>query len=202
MPQVELDQDILDYLKSKIRDFGETPSSVLRRLLPIVRQPETLRPPVVLEIVNAPPPPIDLPSTGNQFFVRPHELSDASTAIKRFMLILERLYRWDPARFASVERVRGTTRIYFSRSCAALEASGNSVNPKKIAGTPYFVATNFSNEKKVEVMRSVLAELGLPLPKRTEILDLMEPQFMPRRAIELPDSASGFRGTTDQGLQI
>jgi len=202
MPQVDLDQDILDYLKSEIRDFGETPSSVLRRLLPLGRQPEAILPPTAREIDTRPSPAIDQPSSGNQLLVSPNELSGANSAIKRFMLILEKLYRWDPARFAAVENVRGTSRIYFSRSCSALDASGNSVNPQSISGTPYFVATNFSNEKKVEVMKSVLVELGLPLPKRTEILALLEPQFMLRRAVEVPHIANGFGDAGDSDLQI
>lgn len=205
MPLVELDQDILDHLKSEVRDFGETPSSVLRRLLglnrgtaPEIAEPRQPPDPPAIHVDPPPCPPTTAPghqssTTRNQApnadqtaIISPHEVDAARHAIDRFMLILKKLYLWSPERFVAVERVKGRRRIYFSRSVAEVAAAGNAVNPQRIQGTPYFVATNLSNDRKVAIMNEVLTLLQVPFPKRPELIRILNTQNMIHQPIELP----------------
>lgn len=141
MPQVDLDQEILDYLKSQVRDFGESPSSVLRKLLGL----------------QGPPIP---DATAPRIRTSPG-VNHGSTAISRYLAILSDLYREYPDRFSRVDEVKGRKRIYFSRSSTLIEASGNSVMPERIPETPYFAATNLSDDKKKHILLDVLLKLGV-----------------------------------------
>lgn len=175
MSQIELDQDVLDYIRSQVRDFGETPSSVLRRLLGIPQQ-ATLP-------ANPGPLPTSMPEIGAQQVVpmqqghHPRSLRSrhAGTAIQRYMSILSDLYQDNPVRFSKVESVKGRKRIYFHKSSLVIQGSGNSVNPEKIPNTPYYAATNLSDDKKKRILSDVLKVLGIHGEQRNECLSCLDP---------------------------
>jgi hypothetical protein len=60
MPRIEIDQDILDYLRSRVQDFGETPNSVLRRELGLASHAE--RTPAKLARNSSTPSTADAPT--------------------------------------------------------------------------------------------------------------------------------------------
>lgn len=174
MPQVDLDQDVLDFIRSQVRDFGETPSSVLRRLLGISGQAnipaqtsriETLSP----EIRTVPATAPDAPNRPKETRVR-----HAGTAIQRYMSILSDLYLEDPQRFERVESVKGRKRVYFHKSSLVIESSGNSVNPERIPGTPYYAATNLSDDKKMRILMDVLRVLGIHGEQKSDYLSALD----------------------------
>ena len=138
MPQIELDQDVLDYIRSQVRDFGETPSSVLRRLLGITGQAPV---PTHPNPVSTSVPEINIrPMTAPVQVERPtrRRPPHAGTGIQRYMAILSELYQKDPVRFEKVESVTGRKRIYFHKSSSVIDSSGSSVMPEKIPGLcPY-----------------------------------------------------------------
>lgn len=201
MPQVGLDDDIVDYLKSQVADFGETPSTVLRRLLrlpPLVQpgtSPRSPAPPVS-------PPPVPAGTARAHVTVTPFELSQADTAIDRLMLILSKLYLFYRDRFDRVTRVQGRTRLYFSRSRQELEEAGTSVAPRMIPGTPYFIVTNLSDERKREILEQALSEFGYPLPKRLEIVALLNTANTPHHEIDLGSPTPPKQLGPETGLQI
>jgi negative modulator of initiation of replication len=70
------------------------------------------------------------------------------------------LHRQHPDTFARVERVRGRKRLYFAKDEQTLANSGVSVNPQRIPGTDYWVATNNDTDKKKEILAQVLRTLN------------------------------------------
>jgi len=178
MPQIELDQDVLDYIRSQVRDFGETPSSVLRRLLGISGQAPV---PAHSNPVSTSVPEIKIrPMTEPDRVERPTRIRSrhAGTAIQRYMSILSEIYQEDPTRFGKVESVKGRKRIYFHKSSLVIEGSGNSVNPEKIPNTPYYAATNLSDDKKKRILSDVLNVLGIHGEQRIEYLSCMDPEHV------------------------
>jgi negative modulator of initiation of replication len=178
MPNVELDQDVLDYVERQAKGFGETPSSVLRRLLGMGEQSQPVKTPAAEQ------------QQASQPHIRPvtqpeHTISPATkhprcerTAIQRYLSILSELYREDPTLFEKVETVRGRKRIYFHKSSLAIDSSGSSVMPERIPDTPYFAATNISDDKKKRILSDVLKALGVHGTKRTECLICLDPDHV------------------------
>lgn len=56
-PQIDIDDDVLDYLKSKAEPFVDTPSTVLRRVLGIDTS-STRKPAAVRDGTSSAPPPV------------------------------------------------------------------------------------------------------------------------------------------------
>lgn len=201
MPKVDLDDDIVDYLRSQVSDFGETPSTVLRRLLHLPppdrpgAEPQPSAPPVS-------PTPVDPATSRNRVVITPSELTQAETAIERMMLILSKLYLVYREQFDRVTAVRGVRRVYFSRSRNELEQAGTSVAPRIIRGTPYFMVTNLSDDSKREILERVLAELDYPSIKRPQIVALLDIQRVPHQEIDLGPAGSAPPAAPGSELQI
>ena len=148
MPNIEVDQDIYDFLLRHIAAFGETPSQVLRRELGLTKQD-------VGEPAKAP---------------EPHELSDflASpqfprtwSVTDRYLAILAELHRQHQDSFDTVLSIRGRQRVYFAKSKDEVRSSGLSVEPRPIPGSPYWAMTNASTSNKIGIMHNVLARLDV-----------------------------------------
>lgn len=161
MPQVDLDQDVLDFIRSQVRDFGDTPSSVLRRLLGITGQAPVPTHPIPVSTSTA---EIQIRPMSEPVRVeRPTRIRsrNAGTGIQRYMMILSDLYQDDPERFEKVESIKRRKRIYFHKNSSVIEGSGNSVKPQKIPDTPYYAATNLSDDKKKRILSDVLNVLEI-----------------------------------------
>lgn len=150
MKTISVADDVYEHLRLSA-DLGEDASSVLRRLLRI-RGDELSRP----SIVSDPSQPLREPVSK---LVQDPELLAQRSAIARFLGILERLHRQHPDTFSRVERVRGRKRLYFSKDERTLANSGVSVNPQRIPGTDYWVATNNDTGKKRDILTQVLRTL-------------------------------------------
>jgi len=147
---IEIDDDIHAHLVANVADFGETPSSVLRRLLKL----------------NG--------GSGHTASVTPKEKSElqklfesseftyAKGVVGRFLVVLRWLHDADPSAFAKVLKIKGRGRLYFATDSQALEDSGKSVNPKQIPGTSYWVITTTSTTLKQEILGLVMKDLGYP----------------------------------------
>jgi negative modulator of initiation of replication len=169
MPKVDLDQDILDHVRSQVRDFGETPSSVLRRLLGL----------------SAGATNTGLTGEEN----RPAQSPPRSTAISRYLGILSDLYREDPDRFGGIEEISGRSRIYFHKDSRVIDESGNSVMPERISGTPYFAATNLSDDKKKRILEDVLVKFGIPFQRRVDLIKKLDPHHSEPRGLDARSDA-------------
>lgn len=148
MHTIEIEQDIHDYLLSRVKVFGETASDVLRRELGLNGSASTT------------------PSPASK---NAHELTEAIDSssfrmargvVGKFLELLAFAYRDKGSEFDVVLALQGRGRIYFAKSKAEIEASGNSTQPKQIPGSPYWVMTNSPTPQKREMLREVLKALG------------------------------------------
>ena len=83
----------------------------------------------------------------------------ARNVTDKFLFILSWAYSRRTEQFAGVSSVKGNHRIYFSQSPEEIEDSGTNTNPKQIPGTPYWVMTNNSTDKKKEILMKVLCDV-------------------------------------------
>jgi negative modulator of initiation of replication len=142
---IEIDEDVFGHLLKNVSDFGETPNSVLRRLLGVSGSNHGSS--------QAPANPV-------QSFLNSTEFRFSKGAVGRFLAILSWLYTKQTDQFKVVEAIRGRGRIYFSTSAEELELSGRSVNPKRIPNSPYWVITTTPTELKKEMLSEVMKALG------------------------------------------
>jgi negative modulator of initiation of replication len=141
---IEIDDEVFGDLLKNVSDFGETPNSVLRRLL---------------RIGGAGAAPTCNAKLPIQDFVDSTEFRFAKGVVGRFLVVLSWLYAQNKEAFTVVEGIRGRERLYFSKSAEELERSGRSVNPKKIPSSPYWVITTTPTDLKQEMLSEVMKVL-------------------------------------------
>ena len=148
MKTIEIDDEVFGTLLKSVSDFGETPNSVLRRVLGISAVSESS------------------PSKGRlpiEDFFASTEFRFAKGVVGRFLAVLSWLYRQKKDQFSVVEGIRGRGRLYFSKSAEELERSGRSVNPKKIPDSPLWVITTTPTDLKQQILGDVMKALGCDL---------------------------------------
>lgn len=146
MKTIEIDDEVFGALLKNVSDFGETPNSVLRRLLSV----STSGP-------LSPTLSTDLPI---QEFLRSTDFRFAKGVVGRFLAVLSWLHAQNTKTFEIVEEIKGRGRLYFSKSAEELQRSGRSVNPKKIPDSPYWVITTTPTNLKQEMLSDVMKALG------------------------------------------
>ena len=128
MSQIDLDQELVAFLRSNESLTGETPSEFIRKLLQ-KRQPRQ---------------------------VAAQRTNRKKTDLAVFLRILCEVHDQYSERFSSVETVRGRTRIYFSRNPKEIEASGRSTFPVEIPGIGWWVTSNTSTDHKRIILEDVI----------------------------------------------
>ncbi|MFZ0980588.1 MAG: hypothetical protein WAN23_14405 [Candidatus Acidiferrales bacterium] len=172
MMAIEVEDDIYEFLRQQQTTFSEGASEVLRRLLKLNSAvPSTAQAPSP----NAGLPPEALNRMLQQHkdemaadpkkkalwdFLRGPEFTAERNAVGKFLSLLAFLQRENRDRFAAVQGISGRSRKYFAKNESDLEQSGNSVHPKRIPASEYWVVTNNSTESKVELLLQVLRLLG------------------------------------------
>ncbi len=106
-------------------------------------------------------PPADLrpPSEVEQWLKSPRFLGE-TTSLGRFMCLLSLIAEKHRDAFECVLDLSGRKRRYFARSAGELEQWGQSVFPKQVARSPYWVVTNTETAKKRQIIESVMRMLG------------------------------------------
>jgi negative modulator of initiation of replication len=163
---IDVDDDVYFYLLGRTADGEVSFSDLLRRAFGLgadgepsraaqrgrgqtrswyveARRPDDLRPPSDVE----------------QWLKSPRFLGE-TTSLGRFMCLLSFLYEKHPEEFESVLNLQGRKRRYFARSADELDQWGQSVFPKQIARSPYWVVTNTETAKKRQIIESVMRMMG------------------------------------------
>ncbi len=161
MKTIEIEDQIYELLLHQTTRFGETPSNVIERLIngssqrPIDGQAQhaSAKPVHQASAERTAQDPLGAFLNGPSFLVQ-------GNAIGRFLAILSWLCNQHPQRFEEVLRLNGRKRKYFARSAEELEASGNSVMPKRIPDTPYWVVSNSPTQLKKQIISDVFRMLG------------------------------------------
>jgi negative modulator of initiation of replication len=143
MRVIKIENDIYDYLLKNTVEFGESESSVLRRLLGLSAAESTgIEKSELLKLTAS------------------SEFLYAKGVVGKFLVILKWLHDRAGEKFSLVESVKGRGRLYFAKDPAILEASGNNVNPKQIPNTGYWVITTTPTDLKQEILEKVMKALG------------------------------------------
>ena len=154
METIEIEDDVYEHLRQNSR-IGETASQILRRLL---RIPQASSPAIPSRIGFKTPP--SQATTPLAKFLESPQFLVQSDAVGKFLTILGWLFREDQQKFKMVLGISGSKRRYFASNEVDLEKSGNSVMPKRIPGTAYFVVTNNDTPKKKRMLADVMRVLG------------------------------------------
>ena len=80
--------------------------------------------------------------------------------VDRFLYALFWFGKRHPESFHVVETIRGATKPYFSKSAKRFINGGRSGNPRNIPGTRYWVSTDCSTKRKVQIIDRVMKTLG------------------------------------------
>jgi negative modulator of initiation of replication len=201
MKNIEIDEELYQYIVSNTQAIGESASSILRRLLALEVDNNTLAAKegvVSLSVTNAKQGRLsqtqeetktDLADTqinsdnaqASQLvsresvfnFINKEELAMQRGAVGRFLLILAALYRANPDDFKVVIEICGRDRLYFAHSEAELAASGSSTKPKQIPESPFWVMTNSNTTRKKMMLTKAATSLGYDVAEVEKIRDLL-----------------------------
>lgn len=183
MKNIEIDDELYQYIVKNTEQIGESASSILRRLLSLTEMPinaeltgsrsvnnklpEISSVNIEVEAKNsASAKQVSKASesvkTADYLFnyINKEELAMQRGAVGRFLLILVALHRVHPKKFTLVTEIRGKGRLYFGKSADELEASGSSTKPKQIGLSPFWVITNTNTTRKKMMLTEVAKELG------------------------------------------
>ena len=197
MKNIEIDEELYQYIASNTQFIGESASSILRRLLNLTmdenpvdnivvapadskEDPAESLPLQVEETVESEETEviveevIESPSIENVLnYINKEELAMQRGAVGRFLLILAALYRVHNEGFSVVSEIRGRDRLYFAKSKDELSASGSSTKPLQIPDSPFWVMTNSNTTRKKMMLTKASLMLGYTNEDAEQIRDLL-----------------------------
>jgi len=148
MPTIEVSESTFEALKARVQDFGETPDSVIRRLLAASAQGKSPLPPASGSENTA----LKVLVTSSHF----QRLNGRG----RYFEILGFLHREKAADFPKLLALKFGKRVQIAADRETIERSGKSTFPEPIPDTPYWVLTNLSNRSKRDVIFAAMRLLG------------------------------------------
>jgi len=187
MKNIEIDEELYQYIATNTQYIGESASTILRRLLNFGTEPEVeavavnenheravvKQAPandmaeVKVEVIEDKEPTekelvIDAPISHETVFnfINKEELAMQRGAVGRFLLILAALYRAHPNQFSVVTEISGRDRLYFANSENKLAESGSSTKPRQIPESPFWVITNSNTTRKKMMLTKASISLG------------------------------------------
>jgi negative modulator of initiation of replication len=187
MKNIEIDEELYQYIATNTQFIGESASAILRRLLNFGGEAklETVtvnessnqvevssEPKPVRAVLKKAPDEIEEPKSIDIVKVKPvnnetvfnfinkEELAMQRGAVGRFLLILAALYRAHPEQFNVVTEISGRDRLYFANSENKLAESGSSTKPRQIPESPFWVITNSNTTRKKMMLTKASISLG------------------------------------------
>lgn len=191
MKQIDIDDELYQYIASNTQSIGESASTILRRLLnlngddntPVAKnnqnnqlatqdkRDDTQQPNDSLEQEVVTP----MKQTNANVFniLNKEELAMQKGVVGRFLFILSAFYRTHKKEFSAVLDIKGRDRVYFATSKEDLVNSGSSMNPKNITDSEYWVMTNSNTTRKKMMLHEVALCLGYTAEQAEEIRDYL-----------------------------
>ncbi len=188
MKNIEIDDELYQYIVKNTEYIGESASSILRRLLSLANNATITVDQENLdknEVVTRSTTKIDNTETGAAIdnvpknadylfnYINREELAMQRGAVGRFLLILAALYRVHSKDFSVVSEIRGRGRLYFAKSAEELAQSGSSTKPKQIPQSPFWVITNTNTTRKKMMLTEVAVALGYSQEDAEKIRELL-----------------------------
>ncbi|MES2658220.1 MAG: hypothetical protein V4689_06355 [Verrucomicrobiota bacterium] len=150
MKVIEVSDETFEALKARVRDFGETPESVIRRLLAVDHE-SSLKCPSEVSLDE---------STALRELMSSNRFQHLNGR-DRYFEILKFLHKEKPEEFArKLPGLKFGKRIQIAMDAETIEKSGKSTFPVKIQDTPYWALSNLSNRSKRDVIFSAMRMLG------------------------------------------
>lgn len=189
MKNIEIDEELYQYIATNTQFIGESASAILRRLLNLgveaklepvtvnespdvlavntLIESETEASAAQVETTELEEPKskavVNLVPQCNETvfnFINKEELAMQRGAVGRFLLILAALYRAHPEQFGVVTEISGRDRLYFANSENKLAESGSSTKPRQIPESPFWVITNSNTTRKKMMLTKASISLG------------------------------------------
>ena len=153
MKTIEIEDTVYSALEQRIQRFGEKPNDVIRRILADTdRQKANGN-----GAVSAKRPTVEHSPLLD--FVESAEYRRGK-AKDRYFQVLRFIYQANPQQFEKLEGFRKGSRIQISKNATEISQSGRHTNPQRLDGTPFWVMTNLSNERKQTLLRDIMQFLG------------------------------------------
>ena len=173
MRAIEIDDETYGFLLGQARASGGTLLNVLRRLLGL-EKPDRATATNTSGTTNPKGQAVPAVTNGNgtvaAFLNSPTYLVRGS-AVEKFLSILSWLYSENREKFEKVLLLSGRKRRYFAKTSDELDASGNSVMPKPVPNSPFWVITNSPTQLKKQIVEDVMRILGYDASNRRMVVD-------------------------------
>ena len=189
MKNIEIDEELYQFIAQNTQFIGESASSILRRLLslktddlPLISANEniSLKEQETLVYVASSSEGKEKKEAKNKDinetvfnYVNKEELAMQRGAVGRFLLILAALYRGHSTEFSVVSKISGRDRLYFANNEQELAASGISTKPRQIPDSPFWVMTNSNTTRKKMMLTKVAIALGYSNDDAEKIRELL-----------------------------
>ncbi|MDG6882611.1 Negative modulator of initiation of replication [Phocoenobacter uteri] len=184
MKNIEIDDELYQYIASRTQFIGETASDILRRLL---RLPATPQPFVLVqENVKTEPKTTAKKTVESKksaetkkdevkdqdiSFLLKHldntlnsdDFINEKKAVRRFLAVLSALHFAAPQRFTyGTENIKGSERVYFAKDAETILSTGNGVKVKQIPDSPFWVITNNNTARKGIILSKLMNAMDIP----------------------------------------
>ena len=173
MKNIEVDDELYQYIASRTQSIGESASDILRRLL---RLPSSPQPFVLVQqntlnelkelvtekslkkpVKNDPETNLEKTVQRVEKVLKSEAFTQESKNVVRFLMLLSALHKADPETFSqATESIRGTERTYFAKTEQALLSHGS------IPDSPFWVVTNNNTNRKGLIVTGVMEFMQLP----------------------------------------
>ncbi len=197
MKQIDIDDELYQYIASNTQSIGESASTILRRLLNLsgekiqsanveINQNNQTVTTSTTSLTSVKPtesiadkqtPAVVTPvkqKNANVFnILNKEELGMQKGVVGRFLFILSAFYRTHKTDFSAVLDIKGRDRVYFATSKEDLVNSGSSMNPKNITDSEYWVMTNSNTTRKKMMLHEVALCLGYSAEQAEKIRDYL-----------------------------
>jgi len=187
MKNIEIDEELYQYIATNTQYIGESASAILRRLLSFgieseaeaVTVNENTEKVADKQVAISDEAEVKIEETEAKKavekelvidtaishetvfnFINKEELAMQRGAVGRFLLILAALYRAHPNQFSVVNEISGRDRLYFANSENKLAESGSSTKPRQIPESPFWVITNSNTTRKKMMLTKASISLG------------------------------------------
>ncbi|TMP15346.1 replication initiation negative regulator SeqA [Pseudoalteromonas sp. S2893] len=191
MKQIDIDDELYQYIASNTQSIGESASTILRRLLnlngddntPVAKNNQNNQTATLASLDDTPATkdsqeqeavtPVKQTNANVFNILNKEELAMQKGVVGRFLFILSAFYRTHKKEFSAVLDIKGRDRVYFATSKEDLVNSGSSMNPKNITDSEYWVMTNSNTTRKKMMLHEVALCLGYSAEQAEEIRDYL-----------------------------
>lgn len=198
MKQIDIDDELYQYIASNTQSIGESASTILRRLLNLsgekiqtanveltqnnqtattstatLKSSEQSAAETSKKQTPVAHAPVKQKSDNVFNILNKEELAMQKGVVGRFLFILSAFYRTHKTDFSAVLDIKGRDRVYFATSKEALVNSGSSMNPKNITDSEYWVMTNSNTTRKKMMLHEVALCLGYSAEQAEKIRDYL-----------------------------